>query len=129
MSEEVVRNFPPVLLHADRDEPLSEDSQHMAELCKRAGVPVELELYDGTAHVFQMLPHRFPQATSDSLAKIGAFVDKVWGAPQTLPSVPLTEDELMKMSNGDLRQIMDSRNLSRKGCLEKRDLVERILGS
>jgi len=77
-SEELVRHFPPILIHADRDEPLGADAREMEKLCKRAGVEVDLHLYTGTMHVFQALPELYPQKAEDSLCKIAEFANKVF---------------------------------------------------
>jgi acetyl esterase/lipase len=75
---EIVRSFPPVLLHSSRDEPLNADAKEMASLCSRAGVRVEYEEFENTSHVFQAFPQYYPGAASDSIAKIAHFFNGIW---------------------------------------------------
>lgn len=75
---EIVRRFPPVLLHSSRDEPLNADAREMASLCTRAGVRVEYEEFDNTSHVFQAFPQYYPCAARDSIAKIAKFFNDAW---------------------------------------------------
>jgi len=124
-SEDIVRHFPPVLLHADRDEPLVADSREMAALCSRAGVPVQLELYSKTAHVFQLLPGIYKEAAEDSMVKVASFLESVWPSR----SQTYSKEELSALSVRELRAILEARGLSSEGCCEKQDLVECILGS
>jgi len=72
-SADLIRQFPPVLIHVDKDEPVCPPAVEMAERCRCAGVPVELKLYSDTMHVFQAFPFRFPEA-HDSLQLIGEFL-------------------------------------------------------
>eukprot|EP00929_Paragymnodinium_shiwhaense_P030275 TRINITY_DN17183_c0_g1_i1.p1 TRINITY_DN17183_c0_g1~~TRINITY_DN17183_c0_g1_i1.p1 ORF type:complete len:410 (+),score=55.79 TRINITY_DN17183_c0_g1_i1:77-1306(+) len=127
---DIVKKFPPVLIHADADEPLSADARHMAASCKQAGVDVQLELYPGTTHVFQMKPSKYGPATEDSFIRISAFLDKVWqtGQPAANAVVPQTEAELMKLPVKELKALMVQRQLSMTGCVEKKDFVDSLLG-
>lgn len=75
---EIVRSFPPVLLHSSRDEPLNADAKEMASLCRRAGVRVEYDEFENTSHVFQAFPQHYPGAASDSIAKIANFFNGIW---------------------------------------------------
>lgn len=81
-SVEMVSSFPPVLIHADQDEPLAEDAKDMASLCSQAGVPVELKLYSlpfcWPGHVFQAFPRMYRAAAQDSLEQVGMFLAKHW---------------------------------------------------
>lgn len=74
--EDLVKAFPPVLLHAAEDEPLAADARDMARLCESCGVPVELKLYPGNLHVFQAVP--FSANARDSMCRIGIFLDRHW---------------------------------------------------
>jgi len=74
--EDLVKAFPPVLLHAAEDEPLAADARDMARLCESCGVPVELKLYPGNLHVFQAVP--FSANARDSMCRIGVFLDRHW---------------------------------------------------
>lgn len=52
VDEALLKRFPPVLIHADEDEPLADDAREMVSRCTQAGVTTELKLYNGTYHVF-----------------------------------------------------------------------------
>lgn len=86
-SVETVSSFPPVLIHADQDEPLAEDAKDMASLCKQAGVPVELKLYSlpycWPCHVFQAFPLLYRSAAEDSLEQVDRFLARHWIAAAT----------------------------------------------
>jgi len=133
-SEEVVRHFPPVLLHAADDEPLAPDSVQMAALCSRAGVRVELQLYPQATHVFQALPLIYPYAAEDSLARIVHFLESVWPeeVQQPLQQQPLQQqqtysvDELHALPVRELRAMLREQGVSAEGCVEKRDLVNAV---
>lgn len=73
---ELVRRFPPVLMHAGRNELTTEDVKEMAAACERQGMPVEVQLY-AAPHIFQVGPG-FPASTRDSLSRISAFLHKHW---------------------------------------------------
>jgi len=77
-SEDVVRKFPPVCIHAAEGEPphLVEDAKDMVALCQRCGVTAELQLYPETQHVFQAFGKC--ESSKDSLAKLGAFLAQAW---------------------------------------------------
>lgn len=74
--EHLVTKFPPCVIHAAEKEPLAVDATSMAALCTRCAVPVELQLYPGSLHVFQAVP--FSSSSKDSLERIGAFLEKYW---------------------------------------------------
>jgi len=135
-SEEVVRHFPPVLLHAADDEPLAPDSVQMAALCSRAGVRVELQLYPQATHAFQALPLIHPYAAEDSLVRVVHFLDSVWPeeVQQPLQQQPLQQqqqqtysvDELHALPVRELRAMLREQGVSAEGCVEKRDLVNAV---
>lgn len=76
-----IKLFPPVLVHADEDEPLAYEAKGMVDRCSQAGVRAELKLYKGTGHVFQTNPILFRKEAKDSLACIGEFLSTLWSAP------------------------------------------------
>lgn len=84
-NSDVIANFPPILIHADRDEPLAADAQEMARLCGSAGVEVQLELYKDTTHCGCMIP-MYAEAHEDSLRKIRTFLGKCWVRGQSSDS-------------------------------------------
>merc|ERR1712048_982129 len=69
--DDLVRSFPPVLIHAASDEPLAADASEMAKLCERCGVTAELELFPGSLHCFQAVPNK--KESKESLQKINEF--------------------------------------------------------
>lgn len=81
-SEDLARLFPPVLIHAAESEALAEEAKEMAALCRRCGVPVDLELFPSSLHVFQSLGPL--KNTKASLQKIDQFLEKWWKADEGL---------------------------------------------
>lgn len=73
---ELVRRFPPMLMHAGSNELTTEDVKEMAGVCERAGVAAEVQLYDAP-HIFQVGPG-FTESTRDSLGRIDAFLQRHW---------------------------------------------------
>jgi len=49
-----LRGLPPLLIQVGTDERLLDDSRHYAERAAQAGVPVQLEIWEGMHHVFQL---------------------------------------------------------------------------
>jgi len=72
----LVARFPPVVMHAGRNELTTQDVKEMQSVCERAGATVEVQLYSAP-HIFQVLAG-FPQQTRDSLARIGDFLNRYW---------------------------------------------------
>lgn len=64
--------FPPLLIHAAEDEILCQDARRIRDNAAAAGVDVQLEVYPGMWHVWQ-INLQLPQAI-DSLRKIAAFL-------------------------------------------------------
>merc|ERR1712110_687034 len=55
------------------------DATTMATKCEEAGVTVELKLYEGTAHGFQMnLCSAFKEKSKDSFERINQFLERHW---------------------------------------------------
>ena len=50
-----MRGLPPLLLHVGEDEALRDDSIRLAQKARAAGVVVELQVFPGVPHVWQML--------------------------------------------------------------------------
>jgi acetyl esterase len=67
-----LRGLPPSIVVVGTLDPLLSDSHLFAAALKRAGVPVELHVYDDGIHAFLQIPHF--EMTQDALAKIAAFV-------------------------------------------------------
>jgi epsilon-lactone hydrolase len=64
--------LPPLLIHAGDRETVRDDATMLAEKAKAAGVDVELKVWDGMIHVFQMFAE-IPQAR-EAIAAIAAFL-------------------------------------------------------
>ncbi len=56
-----LRGLPPLLLHVGEDEALRDDSLRVAQKARAAGVWVELQVFPGVSHVWQLL-WRLPEA-------------------------------------------------------------------
>ena len=69
--------LPPFLIQVGDDEVLLDDSTRLAERAKTANVPVQLHVFEGAFHVFQIIP-TLPEA-EEALAEMGAFFDAVTG--------------------------------------------------
>lgn len=80
-SPELVRCFPPILMHAGSNELTTEDVKAMAVLCESVGSPAEVQFY-GCPHIFQVGPG-FHKSTRDSLQRIDAFLQKQWKSAPT----------------------------------------------
>jgi len=65
--------FPPIYMHVGDDEVLLDDSLRLAELAKKAGVDVSLDIFPGMQHSFQMTAGRAPEA-DDSINRFTAWV-------------------------------------------------------
>jgi acetyl esterase/lipase len=68
--------LPPVLIQAGSDEILRDDAVRMAEKMQAAGCDVELQVWPGMPHVFQLLAAVLPEAQA-ALADIGRFARRV----------------------------------------------------
>jgi acetyl esterase/lipase len=64
--------LPPLLIHAGDRETVRDDAVMLAEKARAAGVDVELQVWDGMIHVFQMFPE-IPQAHR-AITAIAAFL-------------------------------------------------------
>lgn len=70
--------LPPMLIQVGTSEILLDDSIRLAERAKAAGVEVELDVWQGQMHVWQMLWQRLPSARK-AIEKIGIFTRKRLG--------------------------------------------------
>lgn len=68
-----LRMFPPLLIHAGTDDLLMSDSIRFAEKAKKAGVDVELEVWEEMWHVWHMCVGMIPEA-DEALRKAGLFI-------------------------------------------------------
>jgi monoterpene epsilon-lactone hydrolase len=71
-----MHEMPPVLLHVGEDEVLLDDSVRLAERVRAAGGQVELVVWGGLWHVFQVFAPFVPEA-AQSIRQIGEFVRRV----------------------------------------------------
>lgn len=76
----VVAGLPRTLIQASSSELVTPDAERMAARLAAAGVPCELELWEGQAHVFQASMHVAPEAR-EAIARIGEFLRRSMGAP------------------------------------------------
>lgn len=67
--------LPPTLIQVSKDEVLLDDSRRLAAKYKAAGVPCELELWDGMPHVWQTLAMFIPEGKT-AIKRIGDFIAK-----------------------------------------------------
>jgi monoterpene epsilon-lactone hydrolase len=65
--------LPPTLIHVSGCEVLLHDAQQAAQQLAAAGVPVELHVWPGQIHVFQLAAPMIPEA-SRSLRQIGRYI-------------------------------------------------------
>ncbi|MEB3031117.1 alpha/beta hydrolase [[Mycobacterium] nativiensis] len=71
--EHIEPGLPPTLIHVSGAEELAYDAQLAARELAAAAVPVELGIWPGQIHVFQLAAPLVPEATR-SLRRIGAFL-------------------------------------------------------
>ena len=76
--EHVTPGLPRTLIHVSGSEVLLHDAQLAARLLAEAGVPVELRVWPGQIHVFQIAAPFVPEATR-SLRQIGAYIREATG--------------------------------------------------
>lgn len=71
--------LPPLLVQASEDEVLADDASTLAAVAEKAGVAVELHLYPGMPHVWQLSYPAFPEAVQ-AVEELGNFVRRVTAA-------------------------------------------------
>lgn len=67
--------FPPLLIQVGGEEVFRPDAEHLADAARRAGVRVQLEVYPGMWHVWQVFADKLPQA-EHAVRRIAGFVRK-----------------------------------------------------
>ncbi|MCC2658413.1 MAG: putative lipase esterase protein [Panacagrimonas sp.] len=67
------KGLPPLLIQVGERETLLGDSQRMAEIAKKAGVPVTLEIEPGQIHVFQIFSSRLDEGVA-AIDRMGRFI-------------------------------------------------------
>ncbi|MGJ8525672.1 putative acetyl-hydrolase LipR [Halomonadaceae bacterium LMG 33818] len=72
-------HLPPVLLQVSNNEILLDDSVRMAKKIKASGGSVNLEIWKGLWHVWQVMPDKVPEAQR-AIEGIARFIRSVWEA-------------------------------------------------
>ena len=67
--------LPPLLIHVGADECLRDDSTRLAEKARAARVTVELKVWPVVPHVWQLAPHKIPEARQ-SLRETAEFLHR-----------------------------------------------------
>jgi acetyl esterase/lipase len=73
-----LRGLPPLLIQVGSRETLLDDAVRMTDKAKKAGVDVELDVWEGQIHVWQIFASRLDEGEK-AIQKIGAFVHKHTG--------------------------------------------------
>jgi acetyl esterase/lipase len=71
--------LPPTLIHAGTAEVLEVDALEMASRLNAAGVPVQLKLWEGQVHDFQLIGLDILPEAGQAIGEIGEFVQQVTG--------------------------------------------------
>ncbi len=77
-----LHGLPPVFIQVGSEEILFDDSARLEVKLKQAGVPVEMEVWEGMWHVFQAFVPYVPEA-QEAISHIGQFIEKTLGSPET----------------------------------------------
>jgi acetyl esterase/lipase len=70
-----LRGLPPLLIQVGSRETLLDDAVRIADKAKRAGVAVEIEVWPGQIHVWQIFASRLDEG-EQAIQKLGAFIRK-----------------------------------------------------
>jgi len=70
-----LRGLPPLLIQVGDRETVLDDSVMLADMARSAGVDVNLEVWDGMIHVFQMFGAELPEARQ-AIASIAGFLNR-----------------------------------------------------
>jgi acetyl esterase/lipase len=73
-----VTGLPPIYIQVGEDEILLSDSTRIAEKIEQAGGDVQLEIWPGMWHVFQVFVHQMPES-GEAIRKIAPFVRQKLG--------------------------------------------------
>ncbi len=76
-------HMPPILIQVGTSEILLNDSTRLASRAKEAGVEVELDVWQGQIHVWQLLWKELPEARK-AIEKIGSFTRQRFGQGRIL---------------------------------------------
>lgn len=72
--------FPPIYLQVGGFEAILDDSTRIAELARKAGVDVQIDVFPGMQHCFQLMAGNAPEA-DDAVARIGQWLRAALGLP------------------------------------------------
>jgi acetyl esterase/lipase len=72
-----VEGLSPLYIQVGEDEILLSDSERIADECIAAGIEVELEVWPGMWHVFQVFIGKMPEARR-AIDKIGNYIQSRW---------------------------------------------------
>ena len=70
-----LRGLPPLLIQVGDRETVLDDSVMFSDMARAAGVDVDLEVWDGMIHVFQMFSAELPEA-HQAIASIAGFLNR-----------------------------------------------------
>jgi epsilon-lactone hydrolase len=70
-----LRGLPPLLIQVGSRETLLDDAVRMADRARKAGVEVELDVWQGQIHVWQIFASRLDEG-EQAIQKLGAFIRK-----------------------------------------------------
>jgi acetyl esterase/lipase len=79
-----LHGLPPMLIHAGAREILRDDSTRLADYARRAGVRVELRIWDVVPHVWQLANPYVPEAAESLAIAAGFLKDAVGVAPDVM---------------------------------------------
>ena len=72
-----IEGLSPMFIQVGDDEILLSDSERIADQCIAAGIDVELEVWPGMWHVFQVFTRKMPEAYQ-AIGKMGAYIQSRW---------------------------------------------------
>jgi len=78
-------DLPPTLVHASDCEMLHDDAHRYVNRARSQGSPVEMQIWPGMVHVFQMLGHMLPEA-NEAMDEIARFVARTSGQGANAPA-------------------------------------------
>lgn len=83
------KDFPPIMVHAGSKEILRDDASKLGDRAAEAGVKVNIEIYDGMQHLFQITPGL--KEAKISLERLGQFIHARTRNPLSAPKAAFAE--------------------------------------
>ncbi|HVP84948.1 MAG TPA: alpha/beta hydrolase fold domain-containing protein [Rhizomicrobium sp.] len=83
------KDFPPIMVHAGSKEILRDDASKLGDRAAEAGVKVNIEIYDGMQHLFQMTPGL--KEAKISMERLGQFIHARTHNPMKAPRAAVAE--------------------------------------